>query len=70
MNSKEDISKQIIIGRMLGQLVFFEYKLNFKFIILSEESYLEDAHDSVLNCGDSNTPLLQSWAYSVLIIIS
>jgi hypothetical protein len=31
-----------------------EYKLNFKFIILSEESYLEDAHDSVLNCGDSN----------------
>ena len=32
-----------------------EHRLNFKFIILSEESYKEDSHDSVLNCGETNS---------------
>ena len=32
-----------------------EHKLNFKFIILSEEAYSEDSQDSVLNCGEANT---------------
>ena len=32
-----------------------EHRLNFKFIILSEESYKEDSQDSVLNCGETNS---------------
>ena len=41
-----------------------EYKLNIKFIIMSEESYTDDAEDSVMQCGDFNTHLQEKGVFA------
>ena len=41
-----------------------EYKLNIKLIILSEEAYLDNSEDSVMQCGDFNKNLQEKGTFS------
>jgi len=41
-----------------------ENKLNFKFIIFSEEAFNHGSHDSVLNCGEANKELQEQGTFT------
>lgn len=41
-----------------------ENKLNVKFIIMSQEAYIDDAEDSVMQCGDFNSNIQEKGSFS------